>query len=105
MTLTPAFKKLDSISLNGTVDGIVYGDSFTSDLVYNDKNNELLVLDRANYRMVALIFQPRKITASVPTGRLPFGIALSPDREFAFVANVGMYAYPLMPDLTTTKLR
>ncbi|HVX00297.1 MAG TPA: hypothetical protein VHA52_07675, partial [Candidatus Babeliaceae bacterium] len=94
------FKKLDSISLNGVVDTIKYDDSFTSDLVYNDVNNELLVLDRANYRMVRIDLTTKRITASVPTGRLPFGIALSPDHRFAFVANVGMYAYPLMPDIT-----
>jgi DNA-binding beta-propeller fold protein YncE len=94
------FKKLDSISLNGRIDTVEYGDSFTSDLVYNDQNNELLVLDRANYRMVRIDLATKKITASISTGRLPFGIALSPDHRFAFVANVGMYAYPLMPDIT-----
>ena len=92
--------ELDSISLNGIVDGIEYGDSFTSDLLYDDKNDELLALDRANYRMVRINLLTKKLTASVPTGRLPFGIALSPDHRFAFVANVGMYAYPLMPDIT-----
>ncbi len=93
--------KIDSISLNGVIDGVDYGDSFTSDLIFNDANNELLVLDRANYRMVRIDLATKKITASVQTGRLPFGIAISPDGQFAFVANVGMYAYPLMPDLTS----
>ncbi len=92
--------KLDSISLNGTVNGVAYGDSFTSDLLYNDANNELLVLDRANYRLVRIDLATKKLTASIPTGRLPFGLALSPDHRQAFVANVGMYAYPLMPDIT-----
>src|SRR4051794_39028316 len=50
--------------------------------------------------MVRIDLATKKITASVPTGRLPFGIALSPDHRFAFVANVGMYAYPLMSDIT-----
>lgn len=94
------FKKLDSISLNGMVDGIDYGDSFTSDLLYNDSKNELVVLDRANYRLVRIDLATKKIVASIPTGRLPFGLAVSPDGRFAFVANVGMYAYPLMPDIT-----
>src|SRR4051812_36512 len=94
------FTKLDSISLNGTVNGVEYGDSFTSDLLYNDSNNELLVLDRANYRLVRIDLTTKKITASIPTGRLPFGLALSPDHQQAFVANVGMYVYPLMPDIT-----
>ena len=95
------FRKLDSISLNGTVAGSYYGDSFTSDLVYNNSTDELLVLDRGNFRMVRIDLKSRKITASIPTGRQPFGISLSPDHNFAFVANVGMYEYPLLPDLTS----
>lgn len=94
------FEMTDSISLNGIVDGTDYEDSFTSDLLYDDKSNELLVLDRANYRMVRIDASTKKITASIQTGRLPFGIALSPDHKLAFVANVGMYTYPLMPDIT-----
>jgi DNA-binding beta-propeller fold protein YncE len=94
------FKRLDSISLNGQVNGITYVESFTSDLVYNDANHELLVLDRGNFRMVSIDLNTRKITASIPTGRQPFGLALSPDHKLAFVANVGMYDYPLLPDIT-----
>src|SRR6185312_7678003 len=94
------FRKLDSISLNGVVDGVEYGDSFTSDLVYNAPANELLVLDRGNFRLVRIDLATRKITASIPTGRQPFGLALSPDHRLAFVANVGMYDYPLIPDIT-----
>jgi len=94
------FKKLDSISLNGLVNGIEYAESFTSDLLYNDANNEILVLDRGNFRMVRINLNTRKITASIPTGRQPFGLALSPDHTLAFVANVGMYDYPYLPDLT-----
>ncbi|HVV69973.1 MAG TPA: YncE family protein, partial [Verrucomicrobiae bacterium] len=94
------FKKLDSISLNGEIDGRQYGDSFTSDLVYDDATNELLVLDRGNFRMVRIDLATKKLTASIPTGRQPFGLALSPDRKLAFVANVGLYDYPLLPDIT-----
>lgn len=97
-----SLKKLDSISLNGKIDTTDFEDSFTSDLVLNENNHELLVLDRGNYRMVRIDLTSRKITASIPTGRLPFGLALSPDHKMAFVANVGMYAYPLLPDLTPT---
>ena len=42
----------------------------------------------------------RKITASVKVGRQPFGFSLSPDRKTAFVANVGMYEYPLITGAT-----
>jgi len=91
---------IDSISLNGVVGGKEYLDSFTSDLVINDSKNELLVLDRANFRMVRIDLATKKLTASIPVGRLPFGLALSPDKKTALVANVGMYAYPLIEGAT-----
>ncbi len=90
--------RIDSISLNGVVGGKNFEDSFTSDLLY--QNNELLVLDRGNFRMVRYDLRKKKITASIPVGRQPFGLAISPDHKKAFVANVGMYSYPLIEGLT-----
>ena len=88
--------RLDSISLNGIVNGNLYDDSFTSDLLVNTVTNELLVLDRGNFRLVRIDLRTNKISASIPVGRQPFGLSLSPDKKLAFVANVGMYAYPLV---------
>jgi YVTN family beta-propeller protein len=88
------FKRIDSISLNGKVDGAEFDDSFTSDLLLND--DELLLLDRGNFRLVRYNLTHKKITASIPAGRQPFGLALSANKQTAFVANVGMYAYPLV---------
>jgi DNA-binding beta-propeller fold protein YncE len=93
-------KRLDSISLNGKVGVDLFEDSFTADLLFNEEKNELLVLDRANYRMVRLNLATKQIEASIPCGRLPFGLSLSPNKQFAFVANVGMYAYPLVEGMT-----
>ncbi len=90
------FKRLDSISLNGKINGEDFEDSFTSDLLLNESKNELLVLDRGNFRMVRIDLSSKTITASVKCGRQPFGLALSPDKKIAFVANVGMYDYPLV---------
>lgn len=87
-------QRIDSISLNGTVNGEDFEDSFTSDLLLND--NELLILDRGNFRMVRYDLLAKKITASIPAGRQPFGLAISADKQTAFVANVGTYAYPLV---------
>jgi DNA-binding beta-propeller fold protein YncE len=89
-------EKLDTFSLNGEFNGIKYEDSFTADLLLNESQNELLILDRANFRLVRYDLKLKKITASIPVGRLPFGLALSPDKLTAFVANVGMYSYPLI---------
>jgi DNA-binding beta-propeller fold protein YncE len=92
--------RLDSVSLNGVCGGTDYNDSFTSDLVLNEENNELLVLDRANFRMVRIDLATREKVASVKVGRQPFGLTLSPDKKTAFVANVGMYEYPLITGAT-----
>jgi YVTN family beta-propeller protein len=97
---TENFKRIDSLSLNGTINGKDYKDSFTSDLVLNEANHELLVLDRGNFRLVRMSIPTGKITASIPSGRQPFGLSLSPDRKTAFVANVGMYSYPLIKGAT-----
>lgn len=96
--------RLDSLSLDGVVDGQKYVDSFTSDLVLNESNNELLVLDRGNFRMVRIDLVSKKITASIPVGRQPFGLALSPDKKTVLVANVGAYSYPLITGATPTNL-
>ncbi len=93
-------QRLDSISLNGAFGGQQFVDSFTSDLVVNEANHELLALDRGNFRLVRLDLITKKITASIPVGRQPFGLALSPDGKTAFVANVGMYSYPLIAGAT-----
>jgi DNA-binding beta-propeller fold protein YncE len=93
-------QRTDSISLDGSFNGVKYEDSFTADLLFNATANELLVLDRGNFRMVRLDMTTRTIKASIPTGRLPFGIAMSPDKKTALVANVGMYSYPLIKGAT-----
>ena len=93
-------KRLDSISLNGKIDTADYEDSFTSDLLLNENANELLVLDRGNFRLVRIDLNTKKITASIKTGRQPFGLAINPDHKTAFVANVGMYDYPLLTGIT-----
>ncbi len=85
-----------SISLNGKINGEEYQDSFTSDLMFNPDKNELLVLDRGNFRLVRIDLASKKITASIKVGRQPFGVALSLDHKQAFVANVGVYSYPLI---------
>lgn len=94
------YKVVDSISLNGNINGENFDDSFTSDIVYNEKQNELLVLDRGNFRLVRIDLTSKKIKASIKTGRQPFNLALSPNKDIVMVANVGMYDYPLIPDIT-----
>ena len=95
-------QKTDEINLNGIFNNINYEDSFTSDLTINYEKNELLVLDRANFRMVRIDISNKKITSSIKTGRIPFGISLSKDNQYCFVANVGFFEYPIVPGVTKT---
>ena len=95
-------EKSGEISLDGSLNGVLYGESFTSDLLVHPDNNELLVLDRANFRLVRIDLATQTLKSSVRVGRQPFGIALSPDRKLAFVAHVGLYEYPLVPGVTPT---
>ena len=97
---TEKLQRIDSLSLNGVVNGRDFEDSFTSDLLLNESNNELLALDRGNFRLIRIDLTTKKITASIPSGRQPFGLSLSPDKTTAFVANVGMYSYPLIKGAT-----
>jgi YVTN family beta-propeller protein len=93
-------QRVDSITLNGNINGTVFDDSFTSDLLLNPDNHELLILDRGNFRLVRYDIITKKITASIPVGRQPFGLALSAGKKMALVANVGMYSYPLIEGMT-----
>jgi len=97
---TEKLRIIDSLSLNGEINGKNYDDSFTSDLLLVTTTNELLVLDRGNFRMVRIDLATKKNVASIDVGRQPFGLSLSPDHKMAFVANVGMYSYPLIKGAT-----
>jgi YVTN family beta-propeller protein len=91
---------VDTYSVDGKLGDTIFQDSFTSDLLYNADGNELIVLDQANYRLVRIDCTTKQVKASIPVGRLPFGLALSPDKKTAVVANVGMYAYPMIDGIT-----
>ena len=99
------YKKVDSILLDGIFAGVKYEGSFTSDLIYSAQKNELFILDRGNFRLVRYSIDQKKIIASIPTGRQPFGLAMSPDQKTVLVANVGMYAYPLVEGTTKENLQ
>ena len=47
----------------------------------------------------------KKIIASIATGRQPFGLAISPDQKTVLVANVGMYAYPIVEGTTKENIQ
>src|SRR5437867_4322170 len=73
-------------------------DSFTGDIAFDPDRKLLYVLDQANFRLVTIDVSRRRIAASLRLGRLPFALALSPDRRRAYVTNIGMLEYKPIPD-------
>lgn len=90
-------KRLDALSLDGTVHGVNFSDSLTGTIRLSRDGRRLYALDQAHYRLVILDTQSKQILSSVPVGRMPFGLALSPDEKRAYVSNVGMFQYSLVP--------
>ncbi len=74
-----------------------YHDSFSGDLVYDSEHGILYVADQANFRVAVIDVKSRQTVASVKVGRLPFAVALSPDRHKLYVTNAGMFEYRTIP--------
>jgi YVTN family beta-propeller protein len=72
-------------------------DSFSGDLAYDAQRHLLFVIDQANFRVAIFNTKTQKLIASVRTGRLPFRMALSPDRNRLYVTNIGMFQYSVIP--------
>jgi YVTN family beta-propeller protein len=93
--------------VGGTIDinGKGYKDSFIGDFVLSADGQELYAVDQFNYRMVRVDLKKRKVVQSIRVGRNPFGIRLSRDGRYAWVSNVGMFEYPLIPGVTPKNRR
>jgi YVTN family beta-propeller protein len=79
------------------LDGGQFTDSYTGDLAFDEQREILYVLDQANFRLAVVDTDKKRIATSVPLGRLPFSIALSPDKRKAYVTNIGMFQYSALP--------
>jgi DNA-binding beta-propeller fold protein YncE len=74
-----------------------FKDSYSGDLVFDGERGLLYVVDQANFRLAVVDTKKKTIVQSIRTGRLPFAIALSPDKKTAYVTNVGMFEYSAIP--------
>jgi YVTN family beta-propeller protein len=93
--------RLAVIPLNGAIAGREYADSFAGDLALSSDGQWLYVVDHANFRVVIIDTQSGRVARSVPVGRYPFGITLTPDGRRAYVVNIGMFEYRPIPKLGT----
>lgn len=72
-------------------------DSYTGDLALDAERNLLYVVDQANFRVAVIDTRTRHVAASLRVGRLPFALALSPDRRRLYITNAGMFEYRVIP--------
>ncbi|NQT27785.1 bifunctional YncE family protein/alkaline phosphatase family protein [candidate division KSB1 bacterium] len=75
-----------------------YTHGYIGDLKLTKDGKTLYAVDQIGFRMVVLDTETKTLKHSVPVGRYPFGICLSPDEKMAYVANVGMFEYALIKD-------
>ncbi len=83
-------KKTDSVdcSSGGRTPG-----GYIGDLVLTKDGKLIYAVDQMLFRLVIVDVPKRSVVSSVPMGRYPFGVALTPDEERVYVANVGMFEY------------
>ncbi len=79
------------ISLNGTVSGKTFEDSYANDLAPSRDGRYLYAVDVTNFRLAVLDLREGKLVASIPTGRYPYAVTVVGDR--VFVANIGHFEY------------
>jgi DNA-binding beta-propeller fold protein YncE len=85
-----------------SIDGDGFEDSFLGAFAVAGDGRRLVAVDQFNYRLVTVDLEAGKVTQSVRMGRNPFNVCLSPDGKFAWVSNVGMFEYPLLPGVNAT---
>ena len=75
-----------------------YCHGYIGDMKLSKDGKKLYVVDQIGFRMVIIDAEKRALIHSVPVGRYPFGICISPDEKKAYVANVGMFEYSFIKE-------
>jgi YVTN family beta-propeller protein len=74
-----------------------FRDSYSAGLALDARKRRLYVVDQANFRLAVFDTRNGRVLHSIPVGRLPLQVSLSPDRRFAYVTNQGMFRYQPVP--------
>jgi YVTN family beta-propeller protein len=90
-------QRLGSLSLEGEFQSKIYNHSLSGELLLSHDGKSLYVLDLAHFRLVVFDTNSKQVIASIAVGRVPFGLALSPDGKRVYVSNVGTFSYTLIP--------
>ena len=98
-------KKVAEISCNKSFDDSDYSDGYIGDMILNKEGTLLYAVDQIGFRMMVIDTKSNTVISHVKTGRYPFGIALSPDENTVYVANVGMFEYSYIKSLDKKRLK
>ncbi|MFA6244800.1 MAG: YncE family protein, partial [Candidatus Hydrogenedentales bacterium] len=71
---------------------------YLGDLRLSPDRTRIYAVDQSNFRLLIIDVAGQKVLRSIPVGRYPFGVTLSPDGKRAYVANVGMFEYAYLRD-------
>ena len=86
-------EKKGSIDCSDSSSKIDYSHGYIGDLTLSENGKTLYAVDQIGFRMLIVDISTKTLKYSVPVGRYPFGICLSPDEKKVYVANVGMFEY------------
>ena len=87
-----------SIDCSYLSDKFDYTHGYIGDLQLSKDGKTLYAVDQIGFRMIIIDTETKRLKHSVPVGRYPFGICLSPDEKKIYVANVGMFEYELIKE-------
>lgn len=88
-------KKTKDISLDVTLDGRKYEDSYAMDVQTSADGRYVYCADVTNFRVAVLDTGKQQMVGSVNVGRYPYALAVTGNR--VYVANIGMFSYSAIP--------
>jgi len=86
-------EKKDSVDCSVSEDSVVCKNGYIGDMTINSDGSLLYAVDQINFRLLIVDTKKLIVVRSVPVGRYPFGVVLTPDEKKVYVANVGMFQY------------
>jgi len=98
-------EKEGSIDCSYVSEEMDYSHGYIGDLVLTKDGKTLYAVDQIGFRMIIINTERQELTRSIPVGRYPFGIQLSPDETKVYVANVGMFEYGLIKTADGSQIR
>jgi YVTN family beta-propeller protein len=91
----PSHMPIAEISLNDTIGGRTFEDSFIVDVKVSGDGQHVFCADVTNFRVVVLDARRHCVVGSVQVGRYPYALAVRGDR--VYVANIGLFEYSAVP--------